>query len=106
MNCDKSYTVWYKTTNKLLNGNELAYVKEDSLLSKDNFNDYLGYDSDYFEFNSAEEIDRVECNKPIWVNYKIPHRPEVEHTDLRILASIRFRADFSIDKINENIINR
>lgn len=103
LNCEKSYTVWYNTTDKLLPGNELAYVKGDSLLGEEQFNNYLDYDSDYFKFNTAEEIDRVECNRPLWINFKIPHRPEVAHTNVRILASIRFRPDFSIDIINENI---
>lgn len=97
MNCEKSYTVWYRTKDKLDDGHELSYVKSDSLLSKDSFDEYLRYDSDYFDFNSSEEIDRVECNRPLWVNYKIPHRPEVEHNNLRILASIRFDSEFLID---------
>jgi hypothetical protein len=106
LNCDQSYTVWYKTTNKLLAGPEVAYVKDNSLLSAEAFDNYLDYDSDYYEFDSAEEIDRVECNRPLWINFKIPHRPEVNHSNLRILASFRFTTDFPDNIINENIANR
>jgi hypothetical protein len=99
INCEKSYTVWYKTTNKMDPGTKWAYVKEDSVLSNDKFENYLSYDSDYFEFNSSVEIDRVECTRPLWVNYKIPHRPEVEHNNLRILASFRFHNSLPVEYV-------
>jgi len=77
-NCDNTYTVWYDA--KILDqpfpdhviGTEV--VKAARIVDKKN----------------AVEIDRVEANRPLWLNTNVAHRPETHHDKLRMAASIRF----------------
>jgi hypothetical protein len=77
-NCDNTYTVWYDA--KILDqpfpdhviGTEV--VKAARIVDKKN----------------AVEIDRVEANRPLWLNTNVAHRPETHHEKLRMAASIRF----------------
>jgi hypothetical protein len=77
-NCDNTYTVWYDA--KILDqpfpdhviGTEV--VKAARIVDKKN----------------AVEIDRVEANRPLWINTNVAHKPESHHDKLRMVASIRF----------------
>ena len=85
-NCDNTYTVWYDA--KILDqpfpdhviGTEV--VKAARIVDKKN----------------AVEIDRVEANRPLWLNTNVAHRPETHHEKLRMAASIRFYPEPINDK--------
>ena len=77
-NCDNTYTVWYdaKILNQPFPDHVIGtlHVKVARIVDKKN----------------AVEIDRVESNRPLWINTNVAHRPETHHDKLRLAASIRF----------------
>ena len=95
INCENSYTVWYKDPEPLSIAPELDCIGDDTILNPVSASeDLVEYLRDpkvpYFKIDPAKELDRVECNRSLWLNTSIPHRPEVLHNYLRVLATIRF----------------
>ena len=79
LNCENTYTAWYdaKPTN--------YKAKDYSTNSWSTVGDSPLYNND-----EATEIDRIESNKPHWINVHVPHSPICNHTKLRINGTIRF----------------
>jgi hypothetical protein len=77
-NCDNTYTVWYDA--KILDQPFPAHVIGTKAIEAARIVDK----------KNAVEIDRVEANRPLWLNTNVAHRPETHHDKLRMAASIRF----------------
>jgi hypothetical protein len=79
INCENSHTVWYD-------------VKEtdDNIYSGDDQSE-KGYRSTRgFKSESSTEIGRMSANNSAWINVSIPHRPETNNRNLRLIISTRF----------------
>jgi hypothetical protein len=95
INCENSYTVWYKDPERINLSTNLNCIGQDTLLNPENavheLVDYLKNDQvAYFKIDPGKEMDRVESVRALWLNTAIPHRPEVLHDKLRVLATLRF----------------
>lgn len=73
LNCDNTYTAFYD-----------AQLKERAYDDRERKTAYI------CEEKGAIEIDRVECDRPMWINHTIPHRPIMNHDKPRVMASLRF----------------
>lgn len=73
LNCEKTYTAFYD-----------AQVKERAYSDKERKTAHI------CDEETAIEIDRVECDRPMWINHTIPHKPIMTHEKPRIMASLRF----------------
>jgi len=78
INGDNTYTVWYDGQ---------AYLREsdDYLIGVQCARNALTGDAD-----SLVEIGRCEANVPRWINVNVLHRPETQHDQFRVAASLRF----------------
>ena len=76
-NCQGTYTIWYDGKLKSQKGN-------------DHFDESTSCIGDGV---TLTEIDRVEANRPYWINVNVLHRPESTHADFRLAASLRFNPD-------------
>jgi hypothetical protein len=97
INCDDSYTVWYRDPERLELNTDLDHlgIGKDTLLNPDSAEDVLVEylqvaQLPYFKIDAEKELDRVECTRALWLNTAIPHRAEVLHNELRVLATLRF----------------
>jgi hypothetical protein len=103
INCKDSYTVWYNT--------DIDYnlpVKETAF--NDTVNRLLIYDEAskhekssrcgfWCSQDNAIELNRVECVSPMLANVSLPHRPIINHAQLRVLFSLRIRPELTIEEI-------
>ena len=80
-NCEGTYTVWYDA--EILDQSFPEYVIGTPLVKAARIVDK----------KNAVEIDRVEANRPLWINTNVAHRPETHHDTLRLAASIRFHPE-------------
>jgi hypothetical protein len=101
INCLNSYIVWYEA--------ELSEMGRISIY-KDSIHNIVFPDddsTDTYEANGAfwcknpSELLRVECAEPMLIHVGRPHRPIVEHNELRVLVTVRFRPELT----NENLLN-
>jgi hypothetical protein len=82
LNCENTYTAWYDAKITNVKGN---------IYSTDS---WKGVAESYMYDNStAVELDRIEANKPHWINIHVPHSPISDLNKLRINATIRFTDD-------------
>jgi len=96
INCDNSYTVWYNDVEQVPVTPVNSYLDDDTILYKEHRTKeveerlvpapYIPY----FKLDRKKEIDRVDSNQPLWINGSIPHRPEIQHLNFRLLATLRF----------------
>jgi hypothetical protein len=95
LNCNKSFTVWYNVENGLFsplsNDQGLAVEIPPEIEQKIPF--------EAPKFDDAVEIGRCDSTIPHWINTGIPHQPVVNHSYLRINASVRFTED----PVDENL---
>jgi hypothetical protein len=75
LNCDDSYTAFYNAQTLPVR----KFRKNDPR-----------YTARMCDESTAEEITRIQLNKPYWVNICVPHKPIMNHNNPRILASFRF----------------
>lgn len=88
LNCNKSFTVWYDVENGLFCPVE---IPQENLEQKISF--------ELPKLDDAVEIGRCDSTIPHWINTGIPHQPEVNHSYLRVNASVRFTED----PVDENL---
>jgi hypothetical protein len=106
INCQGSYNVWYsgepgdKTQISTYNNNTkvIVYANEDNAQAVDTTDTY-------WVTGHVEELERVECVKPMLVHIGRPHQPEVTHNNLRVLLSLRFRPELT-DSEFDRIVNK
>ena len=96
INCSNSYTVWYNDVEQIACNSVNSYVEEDTILYKGHRTNATterlkaAANIPYFKLDRKKEIDRVDSNQPLWINGSIPHRPEVQHLEFRLIATLRF----------------
>jgi hypothetical protein len=91
INCDCTYTAWYDAniTQPLTEvGNYAQGINSNTEQAITTYNG-LYYCTD------AVEIARTECNQPMLAHVGRPHRGIVEHQQLRVLMTVRFRPELS-----------
>jgi hypothetical protein len=95
LNCDDSYTVWYRDPVEMVEDNPY-HISTDTVLNKTEDSEISQHfagaykNIPYFFTDASKEFARVEANQALWVNGNIPHRPEVLHDRFRVLATLRF----------------
>ena len=77
LNCEDSYTVWYDAKERDTNG----YLGDEP---------YTGWGTARAFSNKATEIGRMPATQPAWINVCVPHRPECDHENTRLVLSTRF----------------
>jgi hypothetical protein len=87
-NCQDSFIVWYdaKLSDNKMPSYSLGTEKVGLAITVDEKN--------------VQEIDRMTCDKPYWINNFVPHNGVALHNKTRIMSSIRFTPE-----INELIKN-
>jgi hypothetical protein len=96
INCENSYIVWYEADLE----NKLLLSDEKVLFSDDIVSGQPIYESgNSMTCKNSTEILRTESVIPMLIHVGRPHRPIVEHENLRVLASIRFRPELTDEEI-------
>ena len=97
VNCEKSYTVWYKDPPPLKLPKVLDCLQSDSMLGNPEDGEWHYLNTSvttssvpYFEIIPELEMARVESTNFSWQNSGIPHRAEVNCNKLRVFATLRF----------------
>jgi len=91
INCDRTYTAWYDAdiTQPLTDiGNYAQGINSNTEQAITTYNGL------YYCENSVE-IARTECDQPMLAHVGRPHRGIVEHQDLRVLLTVRFRPELT-----------
>lgn len=79
LNCQGTFTAWY----------DAQPTKNRASIYSSNSWKAVG-DSPLYDSETAIEIDRIEANKPHWINVHVPHSPVCNHNKLRVNGTIRF----------------
>lgn len=77
LNCEESWTVWYDAKERDPNG----YLGDEP---------HTGWGTARSYTNNATEIGRMPATETAWVNVCVPHRPECDHSNTRLILSTRF----------------
>ena len=102
LNCDGSYTTWYDA-----DIDPQMHIKETKnqsetrrlLIYNELVDDYHTGDTSYWCLQEgAVQVQRVKTTLPMLVNVSIPHRPQVKHNRLRVVFSLRFFPELTVQE--------
>lgn len=104
LNCENSFTVWYDADidhHRKIKETMAPDTVQRLLIYDESAEEYFTGETSYWcHQENAVEINRVECVTPMLVNTSLPHRPVVDHNNLRVLFAMRILPELSKEELS------